>query len=205
MFNKIVMVLCAAFVLSSAPALADDRRERGRGHPQWSHGHDGKHWDGKHWDRKHWNGDRGKHHRHARKHDRRVIWHGHRHWTPPKRHFHHAPRKSVHRHYHHYHRSSHDDWAVYAILALQLVDTLNESQQRSYAWAQQQAVAVPVGESIQWQDSGLYGSVTPVREGNDGVGRYCREFQHQITVGNRQQSGYGIACRQPDGAWEIVS
>jgi surface antigen len=64
---------------------------------------------------------------------------------------------------------------------------------------------VPLGESIEWQDNGAYGSVTAIRDGNDGGGRYCREFQHQIMVGNRPQSGYGVACRQPDGAWEIVS
>src|SRR3546814_15833875 len=77
---------------------------------------------------------------------------------------------------------SHDNWALYAILALQLVDRLNESQQQSYVWAQQRAVAVPIGESIQWGDSGVYGSITPIRDGADGSGRYCREFQHQITV-----------------------
>src|SRR3546814_6433060 len=131
-----------------------------------------------------------------------VIWHGHRHWAPPpKRHFHHYP-KPRHRHYR---QSSHDNWALYAILALQLVDRLNESQQQSYVWAQQRAVAVPIGESIQWGDSGVYGRITPIRDGADGSGRYCREFQPQITVGDRLQSGYGIACRQPDGAWEIVS
>src|SRR3546814_17690617 len=50
---------------------------------QWSHGHDGKHAD------KHY-----KHHKHQRKHDgwhrghgrSVVIWHGHRHWSPPRRH-----------------------------------------------------------------------------------------------------------------------
>src|SRR3546814_3388934 len=103
-----------------------------------------------------------KHHKHWKKHGRGhgkhgravVIWHGHRHWAPPpKRHFHHYP-KPRHRHYR---QSSHDNWALYAILALQLVDRLNESQQQSYVWAQQRAVAVPIGESIQWGDSGVYG------------------------------------------------
>src|SRR3546814_2890275 len=61
MANKIILALCAAFLLSSAPALADDdRREHRRGDSHWQHGHDGKH--GKHWDR-----DRGKHHKHWKK------------------------------------------------------------------------------------------------------------------------------------------
>ena len=201
--TRIVWALCAVFVLVSTPALADgDRREHRRGDSQW-YGHDGKH--------------AGKHYKHAKRHDggRRhpgrsaVIWHGHRHWAPPPRrhgHYHVHRQKPVYRHYHHgYRRSSNDNWALYAILALQLVDTLNESQQQHYVWAQQRAVAAPIGESIQWHDSGVYGSVTATRDGTDGGGRYCREFQHEITVGNRLQSGYGVACRQPDGAWEIVS
>ena len=202
MIKKLVLALCAAFLLTSAPALADDhRRDHRRGESQWHHGHHGKHHNKHH---KQWKKHGKRHHKHGRA---VVIWHGHRHWTPPpKRHFHYHPKPVQRHHYHHRHyRSSHDSWALYAILALRLVDTLNESQQHSYAWAQQRAVAVPVGESIDWQDSGVYGSVTPVRDGADGSGRYCREFQHQITVGGRVQSGYGIACRQPDGAWEIVS
>lgn len=33
---------------------------------------------------------------------------------------------------------------------------------------------------------------------------YCREYQRNVTVGNRIQESYGTACRQPDGAWKIV-
>jgi len=34
---------------------------------------------------------------------------------------------------------------------------------------------------------------------------YCREFTQTVTVGGRLQSGYGTACMQPDGSWQIVS
>jgi hypothetical protein len=34
---------------------------------------------------------------------------------------------------------------------------------------------------------------------------YCREYTKTIQVGNRQQSGYGTACLQPNGDWRIVS
>lgn len=203
--------LGAVIVLTSVPALADNWRDGRRGDARWHHSdHD--------------RGDRGhakhggKHSKHAKKHHRGnnravVVWHGKRHWNPPGRrvvHRHMHRPASVHRHHSHYRRDPHygrdrDDWAVYAILALQLVEVLNSQQQQSYAWATQRAAAAPLGDSIQWHNSGAYGSVTPVRDGADGSGRYCREFQHQIVVGNRQQSGYGIACRQPDGAWEIVS
>lgn len=34
---------------------------------------------------------------------------------------------------------------------------------------------------------------------------YCREFTKVIDVGGRAQPGYGKACYQPDGSWQIVS
>ncbi|MGB5177274.1 MAG: hypothetical protein WBP44_00955 [Gammaproteobacteria bacterium] len=47
--------------------------------------------------------------------------------------------------------------------------------------------------------------MTATREGTSSSGRYCREFQHEITIGGKGEQGYGIACRQPDGNWEVVS
>jgi surface antigen len=32
---------------------------------------------------------------------------------------------------------------------------------------------------------------------------YCREFNQGITIGGKVQPGYGIACLQPDGSWQI--
>ncbi|MEM7172985.1 MAG: RT0821/Lpp0805 family surface protein [Pseudomonadota bacterium] len=80
------------------------------------------------------------------------------------------------------------------------VDKL-KAQKASY-----KARSAPIGETISWNNpnSGNYGSVTPVREGTSSKGRYCREFQQTITVGGEIQSGYGTACRQPDGSWEIL-
>lgn len=34
---------------------------------------------------------------------------------------------------------------------------------------------------------------------------YCREYQRNVTVGNHVEQSYGTACRQPDGAWKVVS
>ena len=68
------------------------------------------------------------------------------------------------------------------------------------------AHTAPIGETITWNNpkSGNRGTVTPVRDGTSASGQYCREFQQSITVGGKRQQGYGIACRQPDGAWRIV-
>ena len=53
-------------------------------------------------------------------------------------------------------------------------------------------------------DSGNSGSFTPTRTYTMS-GRYCREYTQEIIIGGQKQTGYGTACRQPDGSWEIVS
>jgi len=70
------------------------------------------------------------------------------------------------------------------------------------------AQTVPVGQQITWNNpqSGNSGYVVPVRDGYEQTsGRYCREYQTVVTVGGRQQSGYGTACYQPDGSWEVIN
>jgi surface antigen len=69
------------------------------------------------------------------------------------------------------------------------------------------AQTVPVGQQISWNNpqSGNSGYVVPVRDGYEQTsGRYCREYQTVVTVGGRQQSGYGTACYQPDGSWQVI-
>ena len=63
-----------------------------------------------------------------------------------------------------------------------------------------------VGQTSSWRnpDSGHHGTVTPTKTFKRS-GRYCREFQQTITVGGKTEKGYGTACRQPDGSWEIVN
>jgi surface antigen len=72
--------------------------------------------------------------------------------------------------------------------------------------ANTQAHSAPIGETISWNnpESGNSGTVTPVRDGQSENGRYCREYQQTIYVGGQQETGYGIACEQPDGSWQIV-
>ena len=54
-------------------------------------------------------------------------------------------------------------------------------------------------------DTGNSGGVTPVRTFANADGQPCREFISTIIIGGEQQQGYGTACRQPDGTWQIVS
>ena len=93
-----------------------------------------------------------------------------------------------------------------ALLGSEIGSSLDAADRAEMELAQQKAYSAPVGESIKWNNpnSGNSGTVVAVRDGKSSSGRYCREYQQTITVGGKQQSGYGTACQQPDGSWEIV-
>jgi len=54
-------------------------------------------------------------------------------------------------------------------------------------------------------DTGQSGSTVPTRTFQNAIGQPCREFTQTIIVAGERQQGYGTACRQPDGSWQIVS
>jgi surface antigen len=64
----------------------------------------------------------------------------------------------------------------------------------------------PDGERSSWENpnNGNRGYTTPTRTYEAEPQSYCREYQTTIVVGGRAQTGYGTACRQPDGTWQIV-
>lgn len=64
----------------------------------------------------------------------------------------------------------------------------------------------PSGTTVAWQnpDNGNSGTITPTKTYKLNNGRYCREYTQTINVGGKAEKAYGKACRQPDGAWEIV-
>ncbi|MSO70518.1 MAG: glycine zipper 2TM domain-containing protein [Alphaproteobacteria bacterium] len=62
------------------------------------------------------------------------------------------------------------------------------------------------GDSIVWNnpETGHRGEVRPGRVYATPQAPYCREYEQTITVGGRAERGYGQACRQPDGSWQII-
>jgi surface antigen len=60
------------------------------------------------------------------------------------------------------------------------------------------------GSTLPWKGKNSSGSIK-VTNTYQSQGRYCREFNQNINVGGQNQKGYGTACRQPDGSWQIVS
>jgi len=65
----------------------------------------------------------------------------------------------------------------------------------------------PTKQASEWvnPDTGRSGAVVPVRTFDNAQGQPCREFVTTIIIGGKQEQGYGTACRQPDGSWEIVA
>ena len=106
-----------------------------------------------------------------------------------------------------YRHHSHNDhiWGLFAFTAitLMILDNLNDQQQREHELALYEATTTPLGETIYWRDGNASGAVTPTREGTSNTGRYCREYQSEVTVGGKRETVYGTACQQADGSWEI--
>ena len=131
----------------------------------------------------------------------------------------HAPRKRVYsgvrvvRPYGHsyfgfgYYTTDADAFAFLGLTALTLaiLDQASESQQRAHEQAFVRAATVPLGETIVSNDGPDTGRVTVTRTGTRPNGQPCREFQQTVTISGNSESAYGIACRQQNGAWRIVS
>jgi surface antigen len=64
----------------------------------------------------------------------------------------------------------------------------------------------PDRQTSRWHNpnTGADFSTTPVSTYQSSSGKYCREYQTDIIVSGKKESGYGTACRQPDGTWEII-
>ena len=98
--------------------------------------------------------------------------------------------------------------AVGAMLGSAVGKSLDDADRAAMQRAQYTAFERnPSGTPSYWSnpDSGHSGYVTPQRAVKNDEGQYCREFTQEITVGGKKQTGYGRACRQPDGTWKIVS
>lgn len=52
-------------------------------------------------------------------------------------------------------------------------------------------------------DAERSGAVKPIRTFENAQGQPCREFVTTIIIGDKEEQGYGTACRQPDGSWKL--
>jgi surface antigen len=78
---------------------------------------------------------------------------------------------------------------------------LKESDRRTALQAEYRALEyTPGGKAVEWQGSGVSGSVTaaqPYRVGSQD----CRQYMHTVSSGGQNQTARGTACRNPDGSW----
>ncbi len=93
-----------------------------------------------------------------------------------------------------------------AFVGSEVGKSLDKADQLYAQQAAQQAQDGQLGQTITWNnpDSGHSGTVTPVRDGYNSDGSYCREYQQTVTIGGKTEEAYGTACQQPDGSWKIV-
>lgn len=95
-----------------------------------------------------------------------------------------------------------------AALGNSVGSSLDKADMQYYNSTSQHALEqTKTGTTTTWKnpDSGHYGTVTPLSTFQNPQGQYCREYSQTIVVGGQTQEGYGVACRQPDGAWKIQS
>ena len=93
-----------------------------------------------------------------------------------------------------------------ALIGSEIGRSMDEVDRMKAEEAYGQAQDAPIGETIAWDNpnTGNYGSITPTKQGTrESTGEYCREFQHTVFIGGQAEKAYGVACRQPDGTWEI--
>jgi hypothetical protein len=203
MKQSIIALLTAGVIAMgtvTVPAQADSRDYRRDIHRDYQHD---RRYDKRHKNKKH------KKSRHVKS---PIMHHGHSYEIPSHRIRRHRnvmvvrPYGHLYYGYGPYYRD--DDaykWLAFTAIAVKLLDNLNEQQQREHEAAQVRATTAPIGETIYWNEGNASGYVTPIRDGTSSGGRYCREFQHEVTIGGRKEQSYGTACRQPDGSWEVIS
>jgi hypothetical protein len=103
-----------------------------------------------------------------------------------------------------YYRSDDDAyrWLAFTAITLKILDNLNEAQERAHEQAQAEAATAPVGDTIYWNQSGASGAVSVLRDGYSASGRYCREFQQEVTIGGGTERAYGTGL--PTSRWLLA-
>lgn len=85
--------------------------------------------------------------------------------------------------------------------------SLDNADRAAYEATSQRALeTAQPGQALPWKNpqSGNSGTITPQNYYQNAQGQYCREYSQTIVVGGQKQDGFGKACRQPDGSWQIA-
>jgi len=77
-------------------------------------------------------------------------------------------------------------------------------EQDRIAAMEAQDLAFESGKRRPWRGQRAYGYIEPGAEFDDTRG-HCRNYTHRIYIDGRPRAAQGVACRGPDGVWQIVS
>lgn len=68
------------------------------------------------------------------------------------------------------------------------------------------ATSAPLGTDIHWSNSssGHHGSVTPIKEGYDQHGHYCRGINQTLIIDGEQVHTFNKICKYGDNKWYLV-
>lgn len=97
---------------------------------------------------------------------------------------------------------------VGALLGLAAGSYLGRNMDAADQYCARQALEyAPTNRSVRWQNPDTDSSyvMIPGRTYESDEGRYCREYTTKATVGGETKRIHGIACRRPDGTWEMIS
>lgn len=95
-------------------------------------------------------------------------------------------------------------WPLKALAEEQLVDAEQQAMADTLQYALENN---PTNQPSDWvnPDSARSGAVVPTRTFKNVQGEDCREFLTTIIIAGKEEQGYGTACRQADGSWQLRS
>jgi surface antigen len=76
----------------------------------------------------------------------------------------------------------------------------------AYAWMQLQR-SLAANQPVVWQGQQAAGRITPIRTvpKKKKSDQTCREFRHEVMIGDQAKEGVGRACLQRDGSWKLAN
>jgi surface antigen len=94
-----------------------------------------------------------------------------------------------------------------ALLGALLGGSVGKSLDRAdeaWAWMNIQR-SLTANQPVLWQGRESAGVITPVRTvpKKRKSDQTCREFRHDVMIGDEQKQGFGRACLQKDGSWKL--
>lgn len=93
-----------------------------------------------------------------------------------------------------------------AALGKSLLDSLTVDDLNHYHKSSQKAMEDNKnGVSLAWTNhtTGTTGTFTPINVYRNDAEQFCREYIQTITILGKEQKGYGKACREDGGIWNI--